>query len=105
MTVYTVQRQDKYDYDFSVLLQNLGCYTDKAKAMERSNVEFQSMQKEYTSEMEKYSNVEAYDPDENDSGALFVEDDEEYGFHAISFGMHEDYETHAVWVDEWEVKE
>lgn len=102
MTVYTVQRQDKYDYDFSILLQNLGCYTDKAKAMERSQVEYEHMKDEYKNDMLKYSDTDTYDPEDD---ALSVEEDEEYGFYSISFGMDEDYETHAVWVDEWKVKE
>ena len=104
MKIYTVQRQDKFDYDFSVLLTNLGCYTDKTKAIARSKAEYEHMQGEYEDEMLKYSDTDIYDPNDYGSGALEVEVDDECGFYSISYGMHEDYETHGVWVDEWEVQ-
>lgn len=105
MKIYTVQRQDKFDYDCSVLLTNIGCYTDKAKAIARSKSEYESMQGEYEDQMEKYSDKDIYDPEEYGSGALYVEEDNECGYYIITFGLHEDYETHGVWVDEWELQE
>lgn len=105
MKVYTVQRQDEFDYDFSVLLTNLGCYADKAKAIARSKAEYERMQGEYEDEMLKYSDTDIYDPEEYCSGALDVEADDECGFYAITFGAEEHYETHGVWVDEWKVQE
>ena len=103
MKVYTVQRQDKFDYDFSVALVNIGCYTDKAKAIEAAKKEYENMQGEYEDKMHEYSDVEVYDPDEYGSGALYVEADDVYGYYEITFGAFEHYETHCVWVDEWEV--
>lgn len=105
MKVYTVHRQDKFDYDFSVELVNLGCYTDKAKAVARAKKEYECMQGEYEDKMLKYSDKDIYDPDEYGSGALYVETDDEYGFYLISFGTDEHYESHIAWVDEWEVEE
>ena len=59
---------------------------------------------DYEDEMLKYSDTDIYDPNDYGSGALEVEVDDECGFYSISYGMHEDYETHGVWVDEWEVQ-
>ena len=103
MQVYTVHRQNKYDYDFSVELLNLGCYADKEKAMEEAKREYERMQGEYEDDMLHYSDTAAYDPDEYDSGALYVESDDEDGFYFISFGAKDKYESHIVWVDEYEV--
>ena len=105
MKIYTVQRMDKFDYDFSVELKNLGCYTDKTKAIARSRAEYMQMNGEYEDEMIKYSDADIYDPEELDSGALYMEVDPEDGYYIISFGAEENYESHAVWVDEWELQE
>ena len=105
MKIYTVQRQDKFDYDFSVSLVNLGCYSDKAKAIARAKKEYGCMQGEYEDEMLKYSDKDIYDPNEYDSGALYVETDDEDGYYIITFGADEHYESHGVWVDEWELEE
>ena len=88
MKIYTVQRQDKFDYDFSVSLVNLGCYSDKAKAIARANKEYGCMQGEYEDEMLKYSDKDIYDPDEYSSGALYVETDDEDGYYGIVFNDH-----------------
>ena len=104
MRVYTVHRQNKFDYDFSVELLNFGCYVNKEKAMAEAKREFGRMQGEYEDEMLKYSDRDVYDPDEYDSGALYVEADDEDGFYFISFGAQDHYESHIVWVDEWEVQ-
>lgn len=101
MNIYTVQRQDKFDYDFSVTLLNLGYYTDKAKAIERAKKEYESMQGEYEDEMLKYSDKDMYDPDEYGSGSLYVEADDEDGFYYIGFGADEHFESHCTWVEVW----
>ena len=103
MKVYTVQRENKIDYDFSVELLNIGCYTDKSNAIASAKREYDNMREEFESEIEEYSDTELYDPNEHGSGALFVEEDSEHGFYVIAFGYQEKYESHAVWVDEWEV--
>lgn len=105
MKVYTVERQNKFDYDFSVELLKVGCFFDKAKAIALAKEEFKSMQGEYEDSMLKYSDTDVYDPDEYDSGALYVEEDDECGYYCISFGADEHYESHLVWVEEWDVEE
>lgn len=102
MKVYTVQRQNKIDYDCSVELLKLGCYANRESAVERAKMEYKSMQGEYEDKMRKYSDKDIYDPDEYDSGALFIEEDD--GLYFISFGADEEYESHTVWVEEWEVE-
>ena len=105
MKVYTVQRQDKIDYDFSVELLNLGCFASKEKAAERAMVEYESMQGEYEDQMLKYSDKDIYDPDEYGSGALYVEEDIADGYYVITYGADEHHECHSVWVDEWDIEE
>lgn len=104
MKIYTVQRQDKFDYDFSALLVNLGCYSDKTKAIARAKREYERMQGEYEDEMLKYSDKDIYDPEEYDSGALYVETNDEDGYYIITYGADEHYESHGVWVDEWDLE-
>ena len=89
MKVYTVERMDKYDYDFSVEIRKEGCYSDKNKALERAKKVYESMCSEYEDDMLRES----------------VEEDPEYGYYAISFGYDEDYEFHSVAVEEWEMEE
>lgn len=101
MKIYTVNRQDKVDYDCSVCLLKLGCFSDRDKAVEIAKKEYQSMQGEYEDKMLKYSNKDIYDPEEYSSGALFVEEDN--GLYFISFGADEEYESHTVWVEEWDL--
>jgi hypothetical protein len=103
MKVYTVSRQDKYDYDFSVESIKIGCYADLAKAIAAAKREYIMMVAQYDDEIDKYADTEMYDPNEPDSGALYTEVDNDHGFYAVNFGYHEDYESHVVWVDEWDV--
>lgn len=103
MIVYTVQRMDKFDYDFSVEITNKGCFTDKEKALHKAKRVYKNMCAEYADEMEKYSDEYTY-PDE-DEGALRVEEDPEGVYYQISYGLHEDYTVHSVWVDEWNTEE
>lgn len=105
MKIYTVQRQDKFDSESSVSLLNLGCYTDKERAIERARAEYEIMRYEYEANMLKYSDTDTYNPEEYGSGALFIEEDNEYGLYFISYGSEENYESHTTWVDEWEVQE
>ena len=102
MKVYTVYRQDKFDYDCSVSLVKLGCSLNKEKAIKIAKQEYEVMQGEYEDQMSKYSDTDVYDPNEYDSGALFTEEDD--GVYFISFGADEDYESHTVWVDEWDLE-
>jgi len=102
MKIYTVQRMDKYDYDFSVQLRKCGCFTDKEKAKEKAKSVYKGMCAEYEDEMTEYSDTDMYeDPDE---GALDVEEDDENGYYRISFGYQEHYEMHNVAIDEWDLE-
>lgn len=103
MKVYTVQRQDKYDYDFSVLTINCGCFTSHEQAKQCAKRKYNDLCKECENEIAEFSNEAYYE--EPADGLLEVEKDDEHGFYAISFGCEEDHESHIVWVDEWEVKE
>ena len=103
MKVYTVERMDKYDYDFSVEIKKGGCYSDRNKALKRARELYERMCGEYEDEMLRYSDEGEY-PDE-DEGALHVIEDKEFGYYKISFGYEENYEAHSVAVEEWELED
>lgn len=101
MKIYTVERMDKYDYDFSVELKKHGCYVDKEKALQRAKQIYESMCGEYEDEMKKYSDESCYEDEA--SGKLYVDEDAGNGYYCIAFGFEEDYECHSVAVEEWEL--
>ena len=102
MRIYTVERIDKYDYDFSVELKKYGAFKDMKKAIKKAKEVYKSMCGEYEDEMLRYSD-ESYYEDEA-SGRLYVEEDAENGYYCIAFGFEEDYECHSVAVEEWELE-
>ena len=104
MKVYTVMSTDRIDYDISFEQRKLGCFKDKNKALECAKEYFEETKKFYAAEIEKYSNKELY-PDEWDNGSLWIEEDYKGGYYCISYGVDEDYESHQICVDEWEVEE
>jgi hypothetical protein len=100
MKVYTVQYQEKIDYDFSVIITNHGCFKNKEDAIcELRNV-VEKVKEEHKKDIEEYSNTDIY-PNE-DKGALYLEEDDDFFY--ISFGYEEYHQSHTVWIDEWEVK-
>ena len=103
MKVYTVQRMDKIDYDFSVEVTNHGCYADKEDALHKANRAYKQLCAEYEEEMKRYADESVYR--DIDEGLLDIEEDEENGYYRISFGFEEDYECHSIGVDEWTVQE
>lgn len=103
MKIYTVQRQDKFDYDFSVELQNCGCYADRDKAIARAKQIYENMQGEYEDEIIEYDDEDDY-PSEEDGRVELYEDDNGI-YYEISFGFEEHHEVHSVAVDEWELQE
>ena len=103
MKIYTVERVDKYDYDFSVESRKGGCYADKEKALQKAKQVYESMCGEYEDEMKEYSDKDEYE--DEDDGALYVEEDSENGYYEISFGYEEDHECHSVAVEEWELED
>lgn len=60
MKNYTVERMDKYDYDFSVEIKKGGCYSDKEKALKRAKEIYEMMCGEYENEMLRYSDKDVY---------------------------------------------
>ena len=105
MKIYTVMSTDRRDYDISFEQRKLGCFKSKDKALKCAKEGFEEIKKLYAEEMEKYSDKELYPDDEWDSGALWIEADYEGGYYCISYGADENYESHQVCVDEWEVEE
>lgn len=102
MKVYTVSRMDKYDYDFSVLIQNYGAFTTMKAAKERANEVYKGMLCEYEDEMEDNYESDGMDIDD---GHTYVEEDPECGYYRIAFGYEDKYESHSVAVDELDVVE
>ena len=105
MKVYTVTSTDRIDYDMSFEQRKLGCFLDKSKAHWYAKKAFEKAKEIYAEEIEKYSDEELYLDDEWDNGALWIEEDYEGGYYCISYGEDEDYESHQICVDEWEVEE
>lgn len=103
MKIYTVERIDKYDYDFSVEISKHGCFTNKEKAVQKAKLVYESMCGAYKDEMIKYSDEVCYEDEA--SGKLYVEEDAENGYYCIAFGFEEHYECHNVAVEEWELEE
>ena len=101
MKIYTVERMNKYDYDFYVNITKHGCFTNKEKAIQRARQVYESMCGEYEDEMVKYSDEDCYE--DVASGKLYVEEDAENGYYFIAFGFEKDYECHSVAVEEWEL--
>ena len=94
---------DKYDYDFSVLITKCGCYTDRNKALAKAHEEYTAMCAEYDKEMREYFDEDGgYDIDD---GNTYVEADDKDGYYRIAFGHEEHYESHSVYVEEWELAE
>lgn len=103
MKVYTVERMDKFDYDFSVEIKKYGAFRDRKKAIKRAKEVFDSMCGEYEDDMKRYSDKDVYINE--DAGKLYVEKDNVFGYYQISFGADENYEAHSVAVEEWEMEE
>ncbi len=100
MKIYTVERLDKFDYDFSVGLEKCGCFYDKDKALQKARQVYETMCGEYEDEMKRYANEE-----DEASGETLTEEDAENGYYLIAFGYGEDYECHSVAVEEYEIKD
>ena len=90
MKIYTVQGVHKIDYDFSVEIFNLGCFTDKAKAIAKAKYDFEkSQQLDFAEAIKRYSNKEEYR--DVDEGALEIEEDDVNGYYRISFVKSQTY--------------
>ena len=100
MKVYTVQYQEKCDYDFSVLVTNHGCFKNKEDAIETLRRVVTNIKEDHKKDIEEYSDKDTYLNE--DEGALYIEEDDDF-FH-MRFGYQEHHEGHTVWIDEWEVK-
>ena len=100
MKVYTVQRMDKYDYDFSVELKKCGCFVNKTDAKRKAKEVYDGMRVEYKEDIVDYERAKnMYE----DYSLLEFEEDDENGYYRISFGDSDEYEYHSVAVDEYEL--
>ena len=100
MKIYTVERLDKFDYDFSVEHIKCGCFHNRNSALERSKQVYEKMCGEYEDEMRRYADEEC-----EASGKTRVIEDDEYGYYLIAFGHDEDYECHSVSVEAYEIED
>ena len=100
MKIYTVERMDKYDYDFSVQLRKYGAYKNRNAATEKAKRIYERMCGEYKDKMLRYA-----DEEDEASGKPYIEEDAKNGYYCIAFGFEEDYECHSVAVEEWELEE
>lgn len=87
MKLYAIVKQSKYDYDFSVTTTKHGICVNKMEAIYKAKVVFESLQ----------------EPGDEDLENLEYEIDEENGYFEMSFGYEEDYESHIVTVEEFEL--
>ena len=99
MYIYTVMTTDRNDYDMTFEQRKVGAFYDKSKAIQRAKETFEEIKKEYAKEMEEYS----YPSDE--PGALWVEEDDKYGYYCISYGEDDTYESHLVCVEDWPIED
>lgn len=100
MKIYTVERLDKFDYDFSVELKKCGCFYNKEKALQKAKEVYESMCGEYKDGMARYA-----DEEDEASGKTRIEEDAENGYYFVAFGHDEDYECHNVAVNEYEIED
>lgn len=103
MKIYTVERMDKYDYDFSVEIKKYGAFRDRNNALKKAKEVYHSMCSEYEDDIERYSDKDIYI--DEDVGGLYVIKDNEFGYYQISYGADENYEAHSVAVEEWEMED
>ena len=100
MKIYNVMSMSKFDYYFSVLTYQEGCYFKREDAIKRKEDVIESLKKDWAKEIEKYGDKELYP--EGDGAALYIKDDEVY--FEILYGKNEDQAVHQVWIDELEVQ-
>ena len=96
MRVYTVQRQDKSYYDFSVSTIKCGCYINRDKALQKAKSVYESLCSELEEDIEEYRDT--------CGGEAEFEEYPDEGYYSISYGDEEDHEVHLITVDEWEVQ-
>ena len=87
MELYAVIKQSKYDYDFSVDTTKHGIFVNKMEAINRAKIVFENLQEEGDDELEN----------------LEYEIDEDNGYFQMSFGYEEDFESHCVTVEKFEL--
>ena len=92
MKVYTVQIQEQYYYDFSVLTIKCGCFVNKEAALRKAKSVYESLCIEHEEDMEENEDTTE------------IEEDSDTGYYRITFGEEENCETYLVTVDEWELK-
>ena len=98
MKVYNVMSMSKFDYDFSTLTCQKGCYFKKEDAIKRKEEVIKNLKNDYAEEIEMYGDKELYP----EGDGVYIEDDEIY--FEMSYGNDENQVVHQVWIDELEVK-
>lgn len=89
MELYAVVKQSKYDYDFSVDTTKHGIFVNKIEAICKAKAVFERLKEPGDEELEN----------------LEYEIDEENGYFCMSFGYEEDYESHCVTVESFELSD
>lgn len=100
MKVYTVERMDQYDYDFSVAMQKIGAFRNASAAHKCAAEAFKSMLAIYQQTENLYWSSECSEVE-----AAIVEEDPTFGFYSVQFGYEENHEYHCISVEEWELEE
>ena len=96
-SVYTIEITHRKDYDFSFEQRKMGCFYDKDKAISRAKNGFAVLKNMLANQIERYQDEE--------SGATWIEEDDDTGYYCISFGEDEEYESHQICVEEWFIEE
>lgn len=100
MKVYTVERMDQYDYDFSVAMQKIGAFRSIDAAHKCAAEAFKNMLTIYRQTENLYWTSECSEVE-----AAIVEEDADCGFYSVQFGYEENHEYHCISVEEWELEE
>lgn len=103
MKIYTVTKQSKIDYDFSVETEKYGAFLDFDAAVKRMKKVVKELKAELKDNIKEYSDKETYIDEDN---GLYTEyKDFENGYWACNYGFQENYESYQVCVDVFEVED
>lgn len=101
MKIYTVSTMSKIDYDFSVEVIKHGAFASFESAHEQWERAVAEFKYDHWRDIDKYSNKEIYQDEE--FGALYMETDDEHGYFCCNFGFEQDFESHQICIDEWDL--
>jgi hypothetical protein len=101
--IYVVMTQSKIDYDFSVTTIKHGAYNDRSKAITRLKREVEKFKAEHLDDCTKYSNTDIYHDEDN--GAWTECECYNTGYWGVTFGCMEDYESHQITIEAFEIED